>query len=64
MKYARILNNFVQEVLVPHSTSTDIKDYFTEEIANQFVQVDDSVEAGMIKNQDGSFTMPLVEEPK
>jgi len=63
MKYARILNNFVQEVLVPHSTSTDIKDYFTEEIANQFVQVDDSVEAGMIKNQDGTFSAPPTVSP-
>jgi len=63
MKYARIINNCVQEVLVPHSTSTDIKDYFTEEIANQFVQVDDSVEAGMIKNQDGTFSAPPAVSP-
>lgn len=63
MKYARIIDNTVQEIFVPHSTSTDIYDYFTAEVAAQFVQVNDTVNVGMIKNEDGTFTDPTVITP-
>ena len=63
MKYARIIDNRVQEIFVPHSSSTDIVDYFTAEVAARFVLVDDSVEVGMIKNEDGTFTTPVVITP-
>ena len=63
MKYARIIDNRVQETFVPHSTSTDIADYFTAEVTSQFVLVDDSVETGMIKHEDGTFTTPVIVTP-
>ncbi len=63
MKYARIIDNRVQETFVPHSTSTDIADYFTAEVAAQFVLVDNTAEVGMIKNEDGTFTIPAIITP-
>ena len=63
MKYARIIDNRVQEIFVPHSTSADIADYFTAEVAAQFILVDDTVEVGMIKNEDGTFTTPVIVPP-
>jgi len=68
MKYARIVDNHVHEIFVPHSTSTDISDYFVAEVAAQFILVDDTVKAGTIRNEDGTYSEPpappAIEEPQ
>jgi hypothetical protein len=59
MKYARVNNNgIVQEVFI--ATTGVIDDYFHEDVAKQFVQVADDVQAKWIKNPDGTYSPPSV----
>lgn len=63
MKYARLnSDNTVIETYVP-PTGVAITECFTPEIAQQFIQVSDEVEANWIKQSDGTFIAPPVELP-
>jgi len=57
MKYARIADDFVIEVFVEPEGFT-IDQCFHPDIAAQFVVVADNIEAGWIKQSDGSFVAP------
>ena len=60
MKYARIINSIVQETFFQPSGFT-LDECFTPEIAKTFEQCPDTVEAGHIKNSDGTFSIPIKE---
>ena len=57
MKYARIVNNKVNEVFTPPQ-GIDISECFHPDVVKQFVAVSDEVESGWIFN-DGKFAPPL-----
>lgn len=64
MKYARILNNVVQEIftlpenLNPENffSENDLKMFF-----NYFEKCDENILVSWIKNQDGTFSEPVIE---
>ena len=61
MKTARIQNNTVAEILAPVEGFT-LDQCFHPSIINQCQEVEDEVQAGWIKQEDGSFAAPP-EEP-
>lgn len=60
MKYARIVNNKVIEVFVPHSGAT-IEECFTPELVAQFTSCPEDVQANW-EYSDGRFLAPQVVE--
>jgi hypothetical protein len=60
MKYARIINGYVEEIFVPMQGHT-IEESFTSEVVNMFEQCPEEVLAGWTKNQDGTFSAPVIE---
>lgn len=61
MKTARILNNTVSEILVPVE-GFDIKDCFHPSILAACEDVEDEVQTGWVRQQDGSFAAPAESE--
>lgn len=62
MKYARVIDNFVREVFIEPAGFT-IQGCFTPEIAQQFIQCPDHIEANWtIEN--GVYVEPVVIEIK
>lgn len=57
MKTARIQNNVVAEILVPVEGFT-IDQCFHEGILAQCQQLEDEVQVGWVKQEDGSFAAP------
>jgi hypothetical protein len=57
MKTARIQNNTVAEILVPVEGFT-LDQCFHPSIINQCQEVEDEVQAGWVKQEDGSFVAP------
>lgn len=62
MKTARIQNNVVAEILVPVEGFT-LDQCFHPSILTQCQQVEDEVQAGWVKQEDGSFAAPAEPEP-
>ena len=64
MKTARIQNNVVVEFLVPVA-GFQLADCFHADVIAQCEEVEDDVQAGWVKQEDGSFAAltPPVEEP-
>jgi hypothetical protein len=60
MKYARIINNKVYEIFVPHSGGT-IEQYFTPEIVAQFIECPEEVESNWTY-ENNEFIAPLLLE--
>lgn len=61
MRYGRIVNNVVAEIVTPID-GFDIADCFAPAIVATLYSVADDVQAGWIKQDDGSFAAPVVEE--
>jgi hypothetical protein len=61
MRYGRIVNNAVVEIINP-VPGFAITDCFVPEIVATLVPISDDVQAGWIKQDDGSFAAPVVEE--
>lgn len=57
MRYARIEDNIVQEIIVPHSGFT-IDQMFHPDIVAILVTVPDEVDVGWIKQEDGTYIPP------
>lgn len=62
MKYARIIENSVQEIFVPQNGFT-IEESFHPDVVKLFEEISDDVQLGWIKNPDGTFSAPIVEIP-
>lgn len=60
MKYARVINGYVEETFTPMDGHT-IEESFTPEVVNMFEQCPENVCAGWTKNQDGTFSEPVIE---
>lgn len=58
MKYARVANQIVQEVFV-EPAGFSISECFHSDVCSLFEQVNDDVEVGYVKHQDGTFTAPV-----
>jgi len=61
MKTARIENGVVVEILVPVG-NFQIEQCFHADILAQCEKVEDNVQAGWVKQEDGSFVAPTVTE--
>lgn len=57
MKYARLINDIVQEVFTP-PTGVDVSECFHPDLCAQFVPAPDNVEVGFLRRTDGSFEAP------
>lgn len=62
MKTARIQNNVVAEILVPVEGFT-IDQCFHPSIIATCEQIEDDVQLGWVKQEDGSFAAPVEPEP-
>jgi hypothetical protein len=61
MKTARIENNVVVEILVPVG-NFQIEQCFHADVLAQCESVEDDVQTGWVKQEDGSFVAPTVTE--
>jgi hypothetical protein len=61
MKTARIQNNVIVEILVPVA-GFQIEQCFHVDVLAQCQTVEDNVQIGWIKQEDGSFVAPTVTE--
>ena len=61
MRYGRIVDNAVAEIVTPID-GFDITDCFAPAIVATLCPIADDVQAGWIKQEDGSFAAPVVEE--
>lgn len=61
MRYGRIVDNAVAEIVTPIDGFM-IEDCFAPAIVATLCPVADDVQAGWIKQEDGSFAAPVVEE--
>lgn len=61
MRYGRIVDNAVAEIVTPID-GFDIADCFAPAIVATLCPVADDVQAGWVKQEDGSFAAPVVEE--
>jgi hypothetical protein len=61
MKYARIVDEIAIETFEPPE-GVQIEDCFHPSLVAQFVQVPDEVVANSVRNEDGTWTLPVVED--
>ena len=62
MRYGRIVNNAVVEIINP-IPGFAIADCFVPEIVATLVPISDDVQEGWIKQDDGSFAAPVIAVP-
>lgn len=60
MRYGRIVDNAVAEIVIPIDGFM-IEDCFAPAIVATLCPIADDVQAGWIKQEDGSFAAPVVE---
>ena len=61
MRYGRIVDNTVAEIVTPIDGFM-IEDCFAPAIVATLCLIADDVQAGWVKQEDGSFAAPVVEE--
>ena len=61
MRFGRIVDNTVAEIVTPVD-GFDIADCFAPAIVATLCPVADDVQAGWVRQEDGSFAAPVVEE--
>lgn len=61
MRYGRIVDNAVAEIVTPID-GFDIADCFAPAIVATLCPIADDVQAGWVKQEDGSFAAPVIEE--
>ena len=61
MRYGRIVDNAVAEIVTPIAGFM-IEDCFAPAIVATLCPVADDVQAGWVRQEDGSFAAPVVEE--
>jgi hypothetical protein len=61
MRYGRIVDNAVAEIVTPIE-GFDIADCFAPAIVATLALITDDVQIGWVKQEDGSFAAPVVEE--
>lgn len=61
MRYGRIVDNAVAEIVTPIDGFM-IEDCFAPAIVATLCPVADDVQAGWVRQEDGSFAAPVVEE--
>ena len=61
MKYVKLINNIVVEILPESTYEKGINYWYGEEFAKSCIEAPDDVSCYMIYNEDGTFNLPIVD---